>query len=257
MKGGLATAGDLEALCATESNPDAALAFAHRPLFRLDDAEPFLPLAAGFAVYRQAAQSVSSKFIIQPVADCVIEYAIWYDWDIQHLYDLEHVWVHLDAAGRVVQVEGSRHGSRLVMQRPDGSTAAEQGRPLLYLEPGKHAHWADGEEMHAKSGEAIASMCGPLAGQHGVHLSNRFSDAGLIHATADQNEKAQLQLKHWQFTPSWNFTPTSDDIGDFRLVPWPDLEAWVPARVRKLLSEFSDAIEVSPTCEQDQAETCT
>ncbi|HLP66922.1 MAG TPA: HAD family hydrolase, partial [Rhizobium sp.] len=111
-------------------DPDLALAERHRPLLKLDDREPFRPLAAGYTVYRGETQSVSSKFLIQPAADCVVEYAIWYDWDIQHLYDLEHVWVHLDAAGRVVKVEASRHGARRIMTRPDGSLPVEEQRPV-------------------------------------------------------------------------------------------------------------------------------
>ena len=95
MNGLVATLGDLASLRAESAETE--LAHAHRPLLRLDDAEPFLPLAAGFAIYRETAPSVSSKFQIEPVADCVVEYAIWYDWDIQHLYDLEHIWLHLDS----------------------------------------------------------------------------------------------------------------------------------------------------------------
>lgn len=253
MNGRVATLGDLGSLRA--EGAETELAHAHRPLLRLDDAEPFPPLAAGFAIYRETAQSVSSKFQIEPVADCVIEYAIWYDWDIQHLYDLEHVWLHLDAYGQVVQVEASRHGSRLVMQRPDGALPVEAGRPVLFLEPGKHAHWADGETMRLEAGERIDEMCGALAGQRGIHLSNRFSDAGLFHATEEQDQLARTQLQNWRFAPSWSFTRTSDDIGDYRLVPWPALEAWVPTRVKHLISELLKHDIDSLSFQQSQAET--
>ncbi len=231
------------------------LAHAHRPLLRLDDAEPFLPLAAGFAIYREAAQSVSSKFQIEPVADCVIEYAIWYDWDIQHLYDLEHVWLHLDLQGQIALVEASRHGSRLVMRRADGSSPVEGGRPVLFLEPGKHAHWADGEAMRLQAGKRIEEMCEALAGQHGIHLSNRFSEAGLFYATEEQDQNARAQLQSWRFTPSWIFARTSDDVGDYRIVPWSVLEAWVPTRVKHLISELSKYDIDSLSFHRSQAET--
>lgn len=219
-------------------NEDARLAERHRPLLMLDAAEPFRPLAAGFAIYRQEAQSQSSKFRIRPVAACVVEYAIWYDWDIQHLYDLEHVWVHVDVAGNVVKVEASRHGSRRVMLRLDGSLPVRAGRPVLCLEPGKHAHWADGAEMQQKAGALIAAMCGAFAGDQGVHLSNRFSDRGLITATPLEQRLARLKMKRMAFAPSFDFTRDSDGEGGIALVPWAVLESWIPLRVASLVRDL-------------------
>ncbi|WP_208978132.1 hypothetical protein [Pseudovibrio denitrificans] len=62
------------------------------PVLRLDRSEPWRPTAIGFTVFAEAGKSPSSKFEIAPKADRVIEYAIFWDYDIQHLYDLEHVW---------------------------------------------------------------------------------------------------------------------------------------------------------------------
>jgi phosphoglycolate phosphatase-like HAD superfamily hydrolase len=226
---------DLSALAVAVEDADGAMARRHCPLLRVDSAEPFLPLAAGYAIYRQEAQSVSSKFRIRPVADCVIEYAIWYDWDIQHLYDLEHVWVHLDKQARVVKVEASRHGARRTMLRPDRSLPVEDGRTVLYVEPGKHAHWADGQEMQAKSGTLIAAMCGAFAGSEGIHLSNRFSDRGLISASPLEIRLARLKMKRAAFSPSFTFERIGDEGQGMAVVPWPLLEAWIPARVSKLV----------------------
>lgn len=242
MNGMISFKGDLSALVAAGKDADALLAQRHRPVFMMDEREPFAPLAIGYTLYRQEAQSVSSKFVIHPIAKSVIEYAIWYDWDIQHLYDLEHVWVHLDEHEQVVKVEASRHGSRRVMLRPDRKLPLEQGRPVLYLEPGKHAHWADGEDMQAKSGDLIAAMCDAFAGEHGVHLSNRFSDRGLISATPLERRLARLQLKRWRFSPSWQFVRCDDRHADYALVPWELLEAWIPARVQHLLSGLPGSV---------------
>lgn len=230
--------GALSELLVEGQDEDAQLAERHRPLLMLDAAEPFRPLAAGYAVYRQEAQSQSSKFRIRPVADCVIEYAIWYDWDIQHLYDLEHIWVHVDAAGEVVKVEASRHGARRVMTRPDGSLPVWSRRPVLYLEPGKHAHWADGTEMQAKAGTLIAAMCGAFAGDQGIHLSNRFSDAGRIGATLLDQRLARLKMKRMAFAPSFDFTRNGDEEGGISLVPWSLLNSWIPLRVASLVRDL-------------------
>lgn len=234
--------GELSELLVDSTHADAALARRHLPLLMLDRAEPFRPLAAGYAIYRGEAQSVSSKFLVRPVADAVIEYAIWYDWDIQHLYDLEHVWVHVTTAGDVVKVEASRHGSRRAMVRPDGSLPLEQVRPVLYSEPGKHAHWADNGEMHVKSGTLIEAMCGAFAGEQGVHLSNRFSDAGLMSASALENRLARLKMKRTAFVPTWDFARSGDEQGGIALVPWPVLEQWIPKRVARLVGELPQTV---------------
>ena len=40
----------------------------------------------------------------------VIEYAIYWDFDIQHLFELEHVWVYVDHTDRIADCEASFHG---------------------------------------------------------------------------------------------------------------------------------------------------
>lgn len=221
---------------------EGQLAARHRPLLRLDANEPFRPLVVGYTVYRHEAPSVSSKFVIHPKAATVIEYAIWYDWDIQHLYDLEHVWVHLDDAENIVAVEASRHGARRRMLRADGSLPVEDGRPVLYLEPGKHAHWADAGEMRAKAGVLIEAMCGAFSGEQGIHLSNLFSDRAAIGASAFSCRLARLKLKRAAFRPAWSFSRTGDDDGGIALVPWALLEQWVPVRFAALVADLPQTV---------------
>ena len=85
------------------------LARRHVPILRLDRREPFLPSRVGVTVFWEPGESPSfPRMVTVPRgADCVIEYAIWWDWDIQHLYELEHVWVAVEKGGRVVAVEAS------------------------------------------------------------------------------------------------------------------------------------------------------
>jgi putative hydrolase of the HAD superfamily len=212
---------------------DRQLATRHRPVFRLDANEPFAPVAIGYTLYREPAKSVSSKFRIRPGRGTVIEYAIWYDWDIQHLYDLEHVWVHLDAAGEVVKVEASRHGARLTMRRPDGSAPIAGGRPVLFIEPGKHAHWADPGAMRAQAGAVVDAMCGSFAGEEGIHLSNLFSDAGLISASRYEIRLGRLFLKRRAFAPAWSFAELAA-ADEPKLLPWASLKSWIPQRFASL-----------------------
>ena len=106
-----------DALLAASADSEArALAARYAPIILFDLREPFLPLAAGYTLFTADAPSPSFLREItlgatdRPPAQLAIEYAIWWDWDIQHLYELEHVWVYLDAAGRVIHAEASWHG---------------------------------------------------------------------------------------------------------------------------------------------------
>lgn len=220
---------------------DLGLALRHMPLLRLDAHEPFAPVAMGYTVYRQRSKSVSSKFRIEPGGGTVIEYAIWYDWDIQHLYDLEHVWVHLDADGRVAKVEASRHGARLKMLGADGSLPLDGTRPVLFVEPGKHAHWADAQAMKAQAGVLVDAMCGAFAGEEGIHLSNLFSEAGLISASRFEIRLARLYLKRATFRPKWDFS-RRHDVGQDMCFPWSRFKAWVPPRFFSLTRQLPTTV---------------
>lgn len=95
---------------------DADLAARYAPQLMFDANEPYFPHAFGYTIFRTAAQSPSSKFAIEPLGAFTIEYAIYYDWDIGHLYDLEHVWVHVGENDVILKVEASSHGGRNVME---------------------------------------------------------------------------------------------------------------------------------------------
>ncbi len=221
---------------------DRDLAEKHRPMLMLDSSEPALPLAFGYSVLRAAATSPSSKFaIVPPPGGAVIEYAIWYDWDIQHLYDLEHVWVHVDADGAVVRVEGSMHGLRVSMDAGTGLPEMHGPRPVLYVEPGKHAIWAVSRAMDFIAGDRIRAMCGPDAGAEGVHLGNRFADSGAYAATPRDHRLARLAMKRAAFVPRFDFTLCSDE-SPISLLTWADLATWIPERVQVLVAAMPSQV---------------
>jgi hypothetical protein len=83
------------------ASPEHELAALYAPLLRFDQREPFLPLAAGYTIFGQSGPSPSFPRTIEVgPGEQVVEYAIWWDWDIVHLYELEHVWVYLDSRER-------------------------------------------------------------------------------------------------------------------------------------------------------------
>lgn len=224
------------------SGQDYDLALQHAPILRLDADEPFVPLIFGYSLFREVAKSPSSKFVIEPKGALTIEYAIWYDWDIQHLYDLEHVWVHLDVRGEVIAVDGSFHGAKSTMEINAGLPEINEGRPVLFAEPGKHALWAVGAKMEEFAGELISTSCNEDAGSIGIHLGNPFGAKGLIPVDALSHRLATRKLQRDRFVPGFNFTRTSEDGDGVRLMPWTELADWIPSRVDHLKGELPDTV---------------
>ena len=209
-----------------------ALAERHLPVLMLDAAEPYLPLFLGYTVFRTPGQSPSSRFAIVPQGAACIEYAVWYDWDIGHLYDLEHVWVHVDGDGAAVAVEASRHGRREPMRLANGLPELRDGRPILYPEPGKHAHWAHPDQMDRDVRRRLAMLCGPLAGHEGVHLGNPFAAAGAYDATPYDHRLARLRMQQDSFVPSVNYDRSPEPT----LMPWAELAHTIPQRVTSAIA---------------------
>ena len=75
------------------TDADRALAATLAPVICFAANEPFLPSKVGITVLVEPRQSPSAELATTfgPGVARVIEYAIWWDWDIQHLYELEHV----------------------------------------------------------------------------------------------------------------------------------------------------------------------
>ena len=234
----LPTVSDPAPPVAETTDADGVLAQKHAPVLMLDRMEPAPPLAIGFSVIRDEGPSPSSKFVIKPPpGGLVIEYAIWHDWDIEHLYDLEHVWVHLDTSGKVIRAEGSMHGLRVSMDAGSGLPEMDGERPVLTVEPGKHALWAVARIMPFIAGTMIAQKCGVDAGSQGIHLGNRFAESGAYSASATDHRLARLAMKRAAFSPSFVFV-RQDAQNAPALVPWPVLEAWIPKRMQALIASL-------------------
>lgn len=205
----------------------------HCPVLMLDTLEPYAPLAFGYSLHRVDGPSPSSKHTITPQGGIVVEYAIWYDWDIQHLYDLEHVWVHV-TDGNVIAVSASFHGQRVPMELTDGLPRLKECRPILYAEPGKHAHWADPAAMRLRSGAYLSRVCGDEAGEGGIHRGNPFFAAGAYQITEEADRLARQKMKRDAFVPSFQFEPAV--MPD--LVSWSDLAAMIPNRVIQSMADL-------------------
>jgi putative hydrolase of the HAD superfamily len=113
------------------------------PLIFFDEAEPFLPLTVGYTIFKSEEPSPSFFRRIQrdwrPVWTTAIEYAIWWDWDIGHLYELEHVWTFLDESDRLIWVEASSHGGYASMILEDGTIPCDGTHPIVYSQTQAYA----------------------------------------------------------------------------------------------------------------------
>lgn len=216
---------------------DKELAMRYMPELMLDEKEPFYIGAVGYTVFRETKRSGSfPKRIVEADWEktaCVIEYAVWFDYDIQHLYELEHVWIYVDKSGRTVWAEGSFHGKYLNQVRlSDGMPASgENGRVRVWLQPGKHAVLPDPTLVRLVP--KWKESCRELAGADGLAVPEAFR--GSLPAPDEKMQKAVRDYirEHYAFEPSLKFVKAS--IGGELLMPWETLRESIPGRLRKEL----------------------
>lgn len=221
---------------------DHEVALAHAPILLFDRREPFLPSRVGYSVLREPADSpvdirrrrdgpTPIAFEL-PGLEAVIEYGIWWDWDIQHLYELEAAWVYRDREGEVLRVEASWHG-RFNSMEVNGSPPLRGARPIVYSQPGKHALAASPDWF--TPAEEIAEPCRDEPGTMGVLVTDLFR--GKISKTAADDRRVLQYLRRQAFTPSFVFDQEFE-IQEGDLCPWPELEEWIPRRVAEVLKEL-------------------
>jgi putative hydrolase of the HAD superfamily len=221
-------------------SPDHELAALHLPILKFDAREPFLPLAVGFSIFRDRGPSPSFPRTINPSPDEVaIEYAIWWDWDIGHLYELEHAWVYLDSAGQPSRGEASWHGDFNSMGR-DGSLPLDNGRLSLFSEPGKHAFAPVARWFKVREDRNVWDCC-QGAGNRGLLKSNAFRGE-LPAKSALVDRMVQAYLRGFAFEPTYRFErlfPLPTEM----LVPWASLREWIPDRI-ELTIQWLERLEL-------------
>ncbi len=247
-----------------QPSEDLALALRYAPIIRLDRLDPLLPSFAGYTLFREDAPSASfpREVTLRPrfpqiepddaariarlfpdgrlprvpeiTAALVVEYAIWWDWDIQHLYELEHAWSYVGSDGRLLYVEASWHGSYFPMLW-NGSSPHDGDRPILYSQPGKHAFVPDPALLEAER-ERTRRSCTEAAGSGGLLLKEDLF-AGKIVKDDRRDDLARAYMRGLAFDPSFEFTQVVP-LEEAMLVPWPALYSWIPGRIDRILAEL-------------------
>lgn len=227
--------------CSILSETDHALALRFAPKIRFDLNEPFFPVAVGYSVFRADGDSPSFPRDIKlaQAGAIAIEYAIWWDWDIQHLYELEHIWVHIDHDGNLIAAEASWHGDYHSMLDADARMPLEDNRLVLYSEPGKHAFAPSTARLLDRKAKTLAS-CGIHAGKMGVHVTPLYQ--GNIRERAPLNNRlVHTYLERLKFEPTYEFSNVFD-LRKTTLAPWRHLYTWIPRRVSAWIEELRATI---------------
>lgn len=213
---------------------DKELILKYAPEVYLDINDPIPVKKVGVSIYENdgdRSRSFNRKFDFKNFEGCtkVIEYAYYYDYDIQHLYDLEHTWVFLDKDGNIVAVEGSYHGRFLNAGVP-GLSHHTKDKAVMYSQPGKHGMLSDPKLMYQYS-ELFAS-CNRLAGSGGLDAPDRYLED--IHISDVDNQKVvQYIKKNLSFTPSMEFRKVSIDEADY--IDFDELAKLIPQFIKKQL----------------------
>jgi len=217
---------------------DREIAYRRFPTLVFDEREPFLPSRVAYSIFREPCDSnvdprrrlgTKNRIVFAlPGLDSVVEYGIWWDWDIQHLYELEAAWAYLGEEGEYLKLEASWHGRYNVMYEDPADFKG--GRPVLYSQPGKHAFASDPAGFPR---EVTRNACSRDAGRMGLHVTPLFE--GKIAKSPRRDRLASRYLQGKSFVPNFKFSrnwlPSPGQI-----VTWEDMKAWIPSRIEEVIS---------------------
>lgn len=209
---------------------DEVLALRYAPILHMDEAETIPLQFIGYTVFHETSPSPSFRRMVTLPEDalCVLEYAYYWDYDIQHMYDLEHIWVTVGPSGAVLSAQGSFHGKYLNLLVPElpGGLPPSSGHIHAYCQPGKHAFAVDGQLFRLVPGwqGSCNSDCGgevlvggPFGGVYGK-------------TAADDARCARYIREHLAFTPTLRFRAQTPDASLY--LPWPALRDLIPRRIQ-------------------------
>ena len=207
---------------------DHEIALKYAPIVHFDKNETIPLRAVGYTLTRESIPSPSfpkRNILVGGRSVLAIEYAYYWDYDIQHMYDLEHIWVGVGADGQVVSAEGSFHGGFLPMFFP-GISALTGTHVHACCQPGKHAFAASGEMFRAMP--HWKEYCAEMAGGD-VLVGGPFS--GVYAPSAEDNRLSRWYLKtHLTFEATLEFT--GEAPADVVYLPWEELKTRIPDWIR-------------------------
>lgn len=219
------------------TNKELQLVTTYAPYLLFDENEPFAVNAIGYTVFTETRKSDSFRRVVRvdkETVDFVIEYAVCWDYDIQHLYELEHVWVYVDYEGKVCGCEASYHGKYMNQMLPGTDIVKDGTHVCLYSQPGKHALLPEKRLIYLYPDWKRA--CKELAGADGFAYPEYLFDVPIL-VTDEQQEMVRNYIKaQYSFVPTMEFVQKRYPAEYF--CPWSVLRCEIPKRMRAELDKI-------------------
>nr|WP_154893755.1 hypothetical protein [Paenibacillus xylanexedens] len=209
-------------------------AMSYAPILMFDQNEPFYPDLVGISLLEKPGPSPSfRREILFPVeaVQFVIEYAIWWDYEIGHLYEMEHVWIYVGHDGEVVDCEASFHGKVLRGMLKDRVNMVDR-HVCLYSQPGKHAF--SPLPVVFELLPDLYSAAGIQAGCDGLLVNDLFQNDYETNEFIDARVRKYLQTK--AFVPAMQFEEYI--LGQEKFILWDELFEIIPQRIKSRLLEL-------------------
>ncbi|MFW6269978.1 MAG: HAD family hydrolase [Bacillota bacterium] len=242
------------------------------PPIYFDKNEPFLPVLIGGTIVNSWQPSLSfPRLLWPPESGYIIEYAIYWDWDIGHHYELEHIWLYIKEE-EIVRVEASLHGmySRIYpypagreefyrasynhnlfgkylisdkkIKVEENLKGIKSDEVQLVSQPGKHAFapdysWFEDEKVFAYSCKENAGIGGLISG---VYKDDR------LHKGENRDYLTRNYLSNKSFEPAFAFTQKIKLREMVEFVSWPDLYEIIPKRVNTWMEALAQGKEPEP-----------
>ena len=189
------------------SEKNKQIAIRYLPIIMKDMNEPIPVRKIGITVFDGPGDSITFPGLhVEPEKEgwkMLIEYAIYMDYDIQHLYDLEHVWIAVGENGEVKDCICSFHGMRIHAAGVPDLYRMEDGKPVLYMQPGKHAFMPDPKLFGL---HILKDTCCNIHAGGGLLIPPMLRDK--MKTTPERNEKIRAYIrKNFSFEPAWKFIP--------------------------------------------------
>lgn len=216
-------------------NPDLEIALRYAPYIHFDENETVFPRAVGYTVFRKTEKSVSfpkREITVPEGAAFVVEYAYYFDYDIEHMYDLEHIWVTVDREGHVLSSEASFHGKYLVLLVPGlhGAVPPTGDHVHAFCQPGKHAFLPAGDLFRIVPRWDVCCMeeaGGPVLIGNPFCAEYSPTHKDLFTPTpADDAHSRKYLREALSFRPAMRFRETV--LADEIYMPWNELYALIP-----------------------------
>lgn len=200
------------------------------PVIKMNTREPFELLGIGYTVMDQTQKSPSfeRKIILDDNIMCVVEYALYWNYDIEHLYDLEHIWLYFDYEMKLVNCEVSFHGK--VINGLTEQNWVDNNKLYLYCQAGKHALAPDLNVF--ENWKNYRSATWETVGKDGLLITPILEERLVTNDVIDDQVKAYMQKFKFHLSETYE----SMDMPQVLFMPWPYLNHEIPQMIKEELA---------------------